>query len=141
MKMLGNSAKDLLSHQKHLLYLLKKLRKMQQRAVLQILDTFYTLPTLRIKAITGLIFIYLHLYKLSSRHQLRTSALLSNHIIKSLFESRNTNKSHPHYLSLKNITFKQHLKSRVLLQTPTIILMVFFLYSILLIANFLLTSD
>ena len=34
MKMLGNSAKDLLSHQKHLLYLLKKLRKIQQRAVL-----------------------------------------------------------------------------------------------------------
>ena len=91
-KMLGNSTKGLLSYQKYLLYriyiilimcyefllwyfnkapllyFLKELRKIQQRAALWILGTFCTLSTLGIEAITGLIPIYLHLHKLSSRH-------------------------------------------------------------------------
>jgi len=130
MKMLGNSKKGLLPYQKcllyriyilpitlyefllwyfnkaPLLYSLKELRKIQQRAVLWILGAFYTLPTLRIEAITGLIPIHLHLHKLSSRHHLRTSALLLNHAIKSFFESRHANESCSYHLFLENITSK-----------------------------------
>ena len=63
-----------------------------------------------IKTIAGLILIHLHLQKLSSKHQLRTSTLLSNHTIKSLFKSRHDINSHSHHLSLKNMTFKWQLK-------------------------------
>ena len=41
-------------------YQLKELGKMQQQVVLWILDTFHTSTTLGIKAITGLIPIYLY---------------------------------------------------------------------------------
>jgi len=71
---------------------LKELRKMQHRAALWVLGTFCTSLTLGIEAIADLILIYLHLQKLSERHQLRTSTLLSNHAIKSLLESRHINK-------------------------------------------------
>ena len=92
-----------------LLYLLKELRKIQQRAVFWIIGTFHT-SSLGIETITGLIPIHLYLQKLSSRHQFRALTLLFNHAIKSLFESRYTINSHPHYLSLENMTFKQWLK-------------------------------
>ena len=89
MKILGNSTWELLPYQKCLLYricilpivlysfplwhfnntlllhLLKKLRKMQHRAALWILDTFCTFPTLVIKVITDLLSIHLHFQKLS----------------------------------------------------------------------------
>lgn len=52
------------------------------------MDAFCTLLTWGIKAITGLIPIYLHLQKISSQHQLRTALLLSNHAINLLFKKR-----------------------------------------------------
>jgi len=75
---------------------LKELRKIQHRATLWILGTFCTSLTLEIEAIAGLILIYLYLQKLSRRHQLRTSTLLSNHAIKSFLESRHINNFCPH---------------------------------------------
>jgi len=51
----------------------------------------------------------LHLQKLSRRHWLRTSILLSNYAIKSLFKSRHAIDSCFHYLSLENIISKQWL--------------------------------
>ena len=51
----------------------------------------------------------LHLQKLSRRHRLRTSILLSNYAIKSLFKSRHAIDSCFHYLSLENIISKQWL--------------------------------
>jgi len=92
MKMLENSMRELLPHQKKflyktcilsivlyefplwyfnkasLLYPLKELKKIQQRAALWILAAFHTFPFLGIKAIAGLISIYLHLQKLSDKH-------------------------------------------------------------------------
>jgi len=93
-----------------LLYLLKELRKIQQREAFWILGTFHTSSSLGIETITGLILIHLCLQKLSSRYQLRALTLLFNHAIKSLFESRYTINSYSHYLSLENITSKQWLK-------------------------------
>jgi len=77
---------------------------------LWILGAFYTFPTLGIEAITGLIPIHLHLQKLSRTHQLRMSALLSNHTVKSLLKNRHTNNFHPHHLFLKNMSSKQRSK-------------------------------
>jgi len=65
---------------------------------------------MKIKAITGLISIHLHLQKLSARLQLRTSTLPSNHTIKFLLERRYIIGSHLHQLSLENITSNQCLK-------------------------------
>ena len=134
MKMLRNSTKELFHHQKYLLYrtcilfivlyssllqffnkapfsyFFKKLRKIQQRVALWITGIFCTSPILGIKAIIGLISIYLHLQKLSGRYQIQTSALLSNHIIDTLLERRYTNNSSLHCLSLENMTDKQRLK-------------------------------
>jgi len=134
MKMLGNSTRELLSHSKRLpyriyvlsimlyrfllwyfnktplLYLLKEFRKIQQRVALWILDTFHTSSSLGIETITSLISIHLYFQKLSGRHQLRTLTLLLNYAIKFLFESRHIINSHPYYLSLENICFKQWLK-------------------------------
>jgi len=62
---------------------------------------------LGIEAIVGLILIYLHLQKISDRHQIRTSSLLSNHVINMLLEKKHAKNSLFHYLSLKTITFKQ----------------------------------
>jgi len=99
MKMLGNPTQSFFSYQKCLLYRtyilsiilysfslwyynnvplsypLKKLRKMQYRAVLWILSAFHIFPTLDIKVITGLIPIYLHFQKLDKRQQLRIAIL------------------------------------------------------------------
>ena len=62
---------------------------------------------LGIEAIVGLILIYLHLQKISGRHQIRTSSLLSNHVINMLLEKKHAKNSLFHYLSLKTMTFKQ----------------------------------
>jgi len=64
-----------------LAYPLKELRKIQQRATIWITGTFHTLPTWGIKAITELILIYLHIQKISRRHQLCISSLSTNHVI------------------------------------------------------------
>jgi len=54
---------------------------MQRRAAIWILDAFQTSLFLGIKAIVGLIPIYLHLQKLSGKIQLRAYALPYNYII------------------------------------------------------------
>ena len=105
MKILGNSVKDLVPHQKYLLYKscillialysfqlwyynkapllcpLKILGKMQRRAAIWILGAFKTFPLSSIKAIVRLIPINLHLQKLSGRSQLRSHSLPYNHIL------------------------------------------------------------
>ena len=104
--MLGNSLRSLVLSQKCLLYrtcvllitlynfllqyynkasltyLLEKLRKMQYKATVWILRAFHTSISLDIKAITGLILIYLYLQKLGGRFQLRTQLLPFNHVVK-----------------------------------------------------------
>jgi len=77
---------------------------MQQRA------TFCTSSTWGVEAIIGLIPLYLHLKKISSKHQIKTSTLLLNHAINSLLERRHTKNSCLHCLSLENMTDKQRLK-------------------------------
>ena len=93
-----------------LFYPLKKLRKIQQRAVIQITRAFIILPTLGIEAIVDLIYIYLYLQKISSRNQLRTTSLLSNHVINLLLENRYSKNSTTYHLSLEKMTTKQRLK-------------------------------
>ena len=83
---------------------------MQWRAAIQITGAFQTSPTSGIETIVGLISIHLHLQKISSRHQLRTASLPSNHAINLLLESRHSKKSLPHCLSLEKMTTKQWLK-------------------------------
>jgi len=77
------------------------IKKMQQRAILWILDTFCILSSLGIKTITELVLIYLHLQKLSGCLQLRTSTLPNNHIIKSLLKSVICKSTHPEITSLQ----------------------------------------
>jgi len=89
-----------------LAYPLKKLRKMQRRAVLWILGAFCTSPTLEIKIIAGLVSIYLHLQKLSKYHKFRTSTLSNNHAIKFLLERRHIENTSHYHLLLENITHK-----------------------------------
>jgi len=76
--------------------------------MLWILGTFCTLPTMEIKAITGLIPI--HLWKLSGHDQLWTSTLSYNYTIKMLLERRHALLSKPYCLSLENMTSKQQYK-------------------------------
>ena len=89
---------------------LKELRKMQQRAVIQITSAFYTSLTQGVEAIAGLISIHLHLQKNSSRHQIRTSSLPSNHVTNTLLQNRHAKNSSLHHLFLENMTTKQQLK-------------------------------
>jgi len=131
MKMLRNSARELLSLQKQLLYriyiipitlygfslwfynkasLSFPLRKIQRRAAIWILGAFYTSPTKEIEALASLIPIYLHLKKLSSRSQLRVLSLPHSHTIWTLLENQHSNLFLLHHLSLENITAKQRQK-------------------------------
>jgi len=73
------------------------------------LDAFCISLSLGIEAIAGLILIHLYLQKLSKRFQLRTQTLLSNHIIKSMLESRHLNINNNHCLLLEELTSKQQL--------------------------------
>jgi len=66
---------------------MKILRKMQRRAAIWILGAFKTSSTEGLKAIAGLIPIKLHLYKLTSRSQLCSTALPENHLIKTLMDN------------------------------------------------------
>ena len=76
-----------------LTYLFKELRKIQRRAVLW---TFCISPMSYIEAIASLIPIYLYLQKLNERFYFRVLFLLSNHIIKLILETRDSNNSEPH---------------------------------------------
>jgi len=120
MKILGNFVYSLASQQKCLLYKnyilpivlyrfqlwfynkaplsypLKELNKMQRRVTIWILDTFCTLPSFSIETIAGLISIYLHLQKLSSRSQLRTHFLPYNYILRFFLELRQSFTNIPH---------------------------------------------
>ena len=126
MKMLGNLSKSLISLQKRQLYIsyvlpialygfrlwyynkvlldypLRALRKMQQRAAFWISGTFQTSPIMGIEAILGLIPIYLQLKKLYGRFYLRNFSLLSNHIIKSIINTKGTNNYITHHCLFLN---------------------------------------
>ena len=62
---------------------------------------------LGIEAIVGLIPIYLHFQKLSSRFHLRAHSLLLNHIIKSILEVRSLNDIESHQLLLERLVSNQ----------------------------------
>ena len=64
-------------------------------------------PFFSIKAIAGLIPIYLHFQKLSGRLQLRVYALPNNHILHSLLKFRLNILSYLHCLSLEFLTKHQ----------------------------------
>jgi len=83
---------------------------MQQSTAIWITSAFHTLPTLRIKAITGLISIHFHLNKISRKQQLRTASLPLNHTIMSLLGNQHSKKTKPQQLPLNNLTSKQHIK-------------------------------
>jgi len=132
MKMLGNSMRGLSPHQKHLLYrscalpialygfqmwfytkaplsyLLKILGKLQRYAALWITGAFKTAPSLGIEVIASLIFIQLHLQKLSGRSELRVHALPDNHILQSLMANNSNSTMHLHLLSLSLLTGCQY---------------------------------
>jgi len=73
------------------------------------LGAFWTSPSLSIKAITGLIPIYLHIQKLNGRFHLRVHFLLVNHITKSLLEARSIDNSKAHWILLEWLMPKQKL--------------------------------
>ena len=87
-----------------LLYLLKKLRKIQRRVAIWILGTFQTSSSFGIEVIVGLIPIYLHLCKLHGRAQLRAHSLSHNYILQSLLESRPLLYKDPHYSLLDSLS-------------------------------------
>ena len=90
---------------------------MQRRIAIWILGTFWTSPSLDIKVIVDFIPIYLHLWKLSGRAQLRAHhALPHNYIIQSLLESRLSIHSISYQLSLDSLTPYQ----RKLIKDPII---------------------
>ncbi len=65
-------------------------------------------PSFEIEAIMGLIPIYLHLQKLSSRSQLRAHTLPANHILRLLIDNNSDRTLPPHSLSLSSLTKRQH---------------------------------
>ena len=75
--------------------------------MLWILGVFCTSLSAGIKAIAGLILIYLHLQKLNGRFHLRVYTLPINHVIKSLLETRHMNDKEVYQLLLKRLTPKQ----------------------------------
>ena len=85
-----------------LLYHMKILGKMQRRATIWILGAFRTLPAEGLEAITGLIPIKFYLQKLASRSQLRSTALLGNHLIRTLMDEPHNvhNKPTPHSINM-----------------------------------------
>ena len=93
-------------------YPLKVLRNMQRRAALWILGAFCTSLLSGIEAIAGLIPIHLHVQKLNSRFHLRAHTLLSNHIIKSLLETRLTNDKEAYQLLLDDRRGTHQMKIR-----------------------------
>jgi len=90
---------------------MKILGKMQRRATIWILGAFRTLPIEGIEAIADLIPIKFHLQKLTSRSQLRSAALLENHLIRTLMDNLYNvhNKPTPHSIN----TLTKHQKTIV----------------------------
>ena len=80
------------------------------QAIIWITGAFCISSTLGFEAIAGLILIYLHLQKLSNRHQIRTTTLPFNYVINTILKSRHSKNTLPHYLFLENVTSKQQLK-------------------------------
>ena len=83
---------------------------MQWRATLWITEAFQMSPTWGIKAITGLIPIYLHLDKIYSYQQLKMVSLPSNHVVKALLYCHHSNASNLHCLSLEKLSSKKKFK-------------------------------
>ena len=83
---------------------------MQRRIAIWILGTFWTSPSLDIKVIVDFIPIYLHLWKLSGRAQLRAHLLSHNYILRPLLELRSLLSTDPHCFSLNTLTPCQWLK-------------------------------
>jgi len=69
-------------------------RENKIKSTINDLDTFHISLTMEIKAIAGLIPIYLHLRKLSGRNQLQSATFPHNHIIKVLFKRSHIPQSH-----------------------------------------------
>jgi len=94
---------------------MKILGKIQRRAAIWILGAFKTSPTEGLKAIMELISIKLHLHKLTSRSQLHSTALLENHLIKTLIDDplNTCYKFPPHSINMltdrQKISVKGHL--------------------------------
>jgi len=72
-----------------------------------ITSAFHTLPSEDIKAISGLIFIYLYLKKLYDRFLLRYFSLLLNYLIKSIINIDQPHNQAKHWLSINKLTPKQ----------------------------------
>ena len=89
---------------------------MQQKAALWISKAFYTSPILGIKAISGLVPIYLHLRKLYSQFLLCKLSLLSNHIVSNILSSNKIQERSCHISSIDYLTAKQ----RIQLKSPLI---------------------
>ena len=94
-------------------YHLNILQKMQRRVAFWISGMFWMSPTLGVKAISGLISIYLYLRKLYRRFLLWQSSLPSNHIINSILSSNRLQEWKCHNVSIDHLMAKQrlHLKS------------------------------
>ena len=90
-----------------LVYSLKILGKLQRQAALWISGAFKMAPTASIKAIAGLISIYLHLQKLSGRSQLRVYSLPDNYILCSLIDNNPISSSSFHPILLSSLTRRQ----------------------------------
>ena len=124
MGMLGNSSRDLLPLQKHLLYCscivpittysfrlwffaraptkaqVSLLAAMQRKAALWILGVFSTSPTGGIEALADLIPIHLHLKKLVKQSCLRAATLPSQYALMSLLSDKHSKGAPPHPQSL-----------------------------------------
>ena len=87
-----------------LLYPLKVLNKIQRRATIWILRAFQISTSFGIKAIAGLILIYIHLCKLSGKAQLRAHTLPDNHILRLLLKTRSSFNINLYHLSLNSLT-------------------------------------
>ena len=84
--------------------------KMQYKVVLWITNAFQTSLLQRVKAITSLISIHLHLNKSSKRHHLKVVSLSKQYAINLLLDNQYSKKAKPHYLLIGNLTDKQCLK-------------------------------
>jgi len=80
---------------------------MQRRAALWISGTFQTSPLASIEAILSLISIYLHLKKLYSKFHFQGFSLPTNHIIKLIINTNNSNDCKIYHLSLNSLISKQ----------------------------------
>ena len=94
---------------------LTELKKIQQRAVLWITGTLWTLPSKGIKAIAGLIPINLYLYKLNGRHYLCYTSILPSYAINLLLDLYYSKNQTSHRVATSKLTIKQqaNLKSPI----------------------------